>query len=269
MTDHNDMMMDLFRSEVESHAESLTAALLSLERDSSATNLIDGMMRAAHSVKGAARIVQIEPAVQVSHVMEDCFVAAQRGEILLPPAAIDVLLKGVDMLSQISTESRNDTPNWTALQPSITDLVKRLQQVHAGQEPSPSLATVVPLDTPPLDTPPLAATATATIAEIKVSPTVDVAARVTIVFPEYLNASGAEKVRQEYIALVQQPHIQQIELNLSATKDIDAIGLAFLDALAQHVAANPQISAFITATLPSIANVIRCLDAKRLLAARL
>ena len=36
-------------------------------------------MRAAHSLKGAARIVGLDVGVRVAHAMEDCFVAAQRG----------------------------------------------------------------------------------------------------------------------------------------------------------------------------------------------
>jgi len=34
-------------------------------------------MRAAHSLKGAARIVDLADGVRVAHAMEDCFVAAQ------------------------------------------------------------------------------------------------------------------------------------------------------------------------------------------------
>ena len=36
-------------------------------------------MRAAHSLKGAARIVGLTVGVRVAHAMEDCFVAAQQG----------------------------------------------------------------------------------------------------------------------------------------------------------------------------------------------
>ena len=36
-------------------------------------------MRAAHSLKGAARIVGLDAAVRVAHAMEDCLVAAQKG----------------------------------------------------------------------------------------------------------------------------------------------------------------------------------------------
>ena len=40
-------------------------------------------MRAAHSIKGACRIVSIDLGVRLSHVMEDALVAAQRGKIRL------------------------------------------------------------------------------------------------------------------------------------------------------------------------------------------
>jgi chemotaxis protein histidine kinase CheA len=282
MSDHDDMMMDLFRSEIESHTESLTAALLSLEQDTSATNLIDGMMRAAHSVKGAARIVQIEPAVQLAHVMEDCFVAAQRGEIVLRPAGIDVLLRGVDLLCQISEESRKDKPNWGALQPTISQLVQLLQQVHAGREPIAGESTVAPVVASTTDS--LAQSqsgiTTPIASEVGSQPTIHhvtgqpassstgSSTSTTIYFPEYLNASGAEKVRQEFVSLVQQAHIKRIDLDLSATQDLDAIGVAFLDALATHVTANPSVAVSITSTSPTLARVIRCLNAKCLLLAR-
>jgi chemotaxis protein histidine kinase CheA len=60
------------------------------------------MMRAAHSIKGAARIVGIDAAVKIAHVMEDCLVAAQKQEIQLGPTSIDALLRGVDLLSRVA-----------------------------------------------------------------------------------------------------------------------------------------------------------------------
>src|SRR5271167_524612 len=96
-------LIDLFRSEVETHSELLSAALLALERAPRDTSRIDEMMRAAHSIKGAARVVGVELAVPVAHVMEDCFVAAQKGALRFTPADVDALLRGVDLLGRIST----------------------------------------------------------------------------------------------------------------------------------------------------------------------
>ena len=100
-------LMDLFRSEVETHSEVLSAALLALERSPGDTSRVDEMMRAAHSIKGAARVVGVDPAVSVAHVMEDCFVAAQKGALTLLPGDVDVLLRGVDLLGKISEATRD------------------------------------------------------------------------------------------------------------------------------------------------------------------
>src|SRR4051794_1368790 len=94
-------LIDLFRSEGEAHAEGLRAALLALERAPGGTSCVDEMMRAAHSIRGAAGVVGVEPAVSVAHVMEDCFVEAQKGTLTLSPADVDVLLRGVDLLGKI------------------------------------------------------------------------------------------------------------------------------------------------------------------------
>lgn len=102
----NDLMLELFRSEVESHSELLSNSLLRLERDPSDTSVYDSMMRSAHSIKGAARIVRVKAAVDVAHVMEDCFVAAQRGELQIKPSDFDLLLRSVDLLSRISEATK-------------------------------------------------------------------------------------------------------------------------------------------------------------------
>ena len=65
-----------------------------------ATIQFESLMRAAHSLKGAARIVNHQPAVTLAHAFEDCFVAAQHGKIQLRQDAIDTLLQGVDLAFQ-------------------------------------------------------------------------------------------------------------------------------------------------------------------------
>ena len=75
----NFSMMDLFRTEVETQAAVLNEGLLSLESDARSKEKLASLMRAAHSIKGAARIVALDAVVKVSHAMEDCFVAAQEG----------------------------------------------------------------------------------------------------------------------------------------------------------------------------------------------
>lgn len=99
----NFSMMDLFRMEAETQVGILNENLLMLETNPSSSLELESLMRAAHSLKGAARIVGLEIAVRIAHVMEDCFVAAQSGAIALDsPDKIDVLLRSVDLLYRIS-----------------------------------------------------------------------------------------------------------------------------------------------------------------------
>ena len=65
---------------------------MALERDPADASILESIMRSAHSLKGAARIVGVNIAVEVAHIMEDCLVAAQRGELSIKPSDIDVLL---------------------------------------------------------------------------------------------------------------------------------------------------------------------------------
>ncbi|HKV40922.1 MAG TPA: hybrid sensor histidine kinase/response regulator [Blastocatellia bacterium] len=98
-------MMELFRMEVEDQAALLTDSLLALDQDPTLTDRIAGMMRAAHSLKGAARLVNCPKAVRVAHAMEDSLAATQKGDILFTQSHLNELLRGVDILSRIANSS--------------------------------------------------------------------------------------------------------------------------------------------------------------------
>lgn len=123
----NFSMFDLFRVEVENQAQVLTAGLLALERNPTAAVHLEATMRAAHSLKGAARIVGLDAGVKVAHVMEDCLVAAQQGHLALHQGRIDLLLRGVDLLTRIAQTPEADAALWTGeKQMEIDDFVAAL-----------------------------------------------------------------------------------------------------------------------------------------------
>jgi two-component system, chemotaxis family, sensor histidine kinase and response regulator WspE len=98
-------LLELFRVEVENQTASLTNGLLALERDPDASQVWEPLMRAAHSLKGAARIVNLQGAERVAHALEDCFSAAQRGQIQLGRSETDLLLRCVDVLLHFAKHS--------------------------------------------------------------------------------------------------------------------------------------------------------------------
>ncbi|MBS9477606.1 hybrid sensor histidine kinase/response regulator [Ancylobacter radicis] len=95
-------MLDLFRAELETQSQALTGGLLALERDPTSATHLEAAMRAAHSLKGSARIIELMPAVRVAHAMEEILVAAQHGTLRLTRGHIDALLGGVDLLALIA-----------------------------------------------------------------------------------------------------------------------------------------------------------------------
>ena len=105
-------MLDLFRQEVETQASMLSDGLLSLEQNPSGTEDIESLMRAAHSIKGAARMVGVDAAAELAHVMEDYFVGVQEGKLELVGDHIDVLFRGVDMLMRISQVEESAAASW-------------------------------------------------------------------------------------------------------------------------------------------------------------
>jgi two-component system sensor histidine kinase and response regulator WspE len=105
-------MFDLFRLEVASQITILSNEILGLEDDSCSAKRLEALMRAAHSLKGAARMVSVDPIVKISHVMEDIFVAAQKNEILLASDDVDILLSAVDIIKTISDSPENIISSW-------------------------------------------------------------------------------------------------------------------------------------------------------------
>ncbi len=95
-------LLELFSLEAEAQTQVLSTGLLALERNPTQADQLEACMRAAHSLKGAARIVGVDAGVSVAHVMEDCLVSAQEGRLYLQPEHIDALLQGTDFLTRIA-----------------------------------------------------------------------------------------------------------------------------------------------------------------------
>src|SRR5580692_2181458 len=125
-------MLELFRMEVEVQSTVLTDCLLELEHDIDTAPRLQELMRAAHSLKGAARIVGRNAAVRIAHAMEDCFVAVQKKERILSVEFIDTLLRGVDLLNRIAQVPDEALKAWEAEQKDAVEAwVASLSAIHS------------------------------------------------------------------------------------------------------------------------------------------
>jgi two-component system sensor histidine kinase and response regulator WspE len=144
---------ELFRAEAETHAGALSEGLVKLEGTSDAAT-VEPLMRAAHSIKGAARVVGLDIAVKLAHAMEDVLVAMQKGREAIEPARIDQLLKGTDLLASLARVEESAVPAWSAEhEPAVDALIAELRvappAASAPQQP-PAPAVVAPAVTSPV-----------------------------------------------------------------------------------------------------------------------
>ena len=146
-------LAELFRVEAHAQVAKLTSGLIALE-DGVVADQLEELMRAAHSLKGAARIVGHDSAVRLAHELEECFVAAQAGRLALTQERVDVLLRGVDALAS-SAASAPDAPMGGAALDAVDRTVDELRALAidtgagapppsaAAREPSPGRAAAV------------------------------------------------------------------------------------------------------------------------------
>jgi two-component system sensor histidine kinase and response regulator WspE len=171
MTDSANVITDptlwgLFLTEVTAHTVILNEGLLALETNPKATEQLAALMRSAHSIKGAARVVGLEIVIKLAHLLEDCFVAAQQGKIILVSEHIDILLHSADMLTTIAQLVKSGNyQQLTQLHQETETLTAALNSILSGTIALPTAPPSVPTPaklssptslSPALTTPPAA-----------------------------------------------------------------------------------------------------------------
>ena len=209
-------MLDLFRAEMDTHLPVLSQGLLALEKGRADEKDLEAMMRAAHSIKGAARIVGIETAVRVAHAMEDCFSAAQGHRITLSSESVDVLLQGVDALPRICSVQGDPAFSEEAIQA----LLDRIAAIREGKSCPPSVAPTQETLVSPADVQRVAST---------VMPHES-----RLALPAVIDVSAAESLRRGLSDILHR-NPSRIRLDFSQVRHLSAAGLSLLVSLAREI----------------------------------
>jgi two-component system, chemotaxis family, sensor histidine kinase and response regulator WspE len=114
MSGKDPFLLGLFREEVADHSAVLTDGLLGLERDKQVVDAkaIEPLMRAAHSLKGAARVVDLPLISSVAHRMEDVFVAIGEGKVAITTDLVDQLLGALDAMVSVAHVPDAEIDTW-------------------------------------------------------------------------------------------------------------------------------------------------------------
>lgn len=130
-------LLSLFLEEAREHTSNLSQGLVELEQATATSQTIEPLMRAAHSLKGAARVVGLDYCVDVAHQSEEVLVRAQQGKLTLDQQSIDILLAASDYLAGAADSLMNDAATWQ--QANESNRAEILNQLHAilnGQKPA-------------------------------------------------------------------------------------------------------------------------------------
>ncbi|MCW2607742.1 MAG: CheA signal transduction histidine kinase, partial [Frankiales bacterium] len=120
-------LLATFRAEVEERLASLQTGLLALESHASPRQVVAGLFRDAHTVKGSARMLGLEGVLRVAHHCEDLLGALRDGRFPVRRDLVDLLLASCDGVGRAVAGELSDS----ALQPLVDALVLAV----GGQDP--------------------------------------------------------------------------------------------------------------------------------------
>ena len=142
-------LLELFRTELENHSRMLEEGLVETEAQQD-PEMIKSLMRAAHSLKGAARIIGLDSAVRLAHAMENLLTSAQRGERKLTRDDFDLLLQATDVFSHLAGNEAVNIPAALAeAAPNIEELTRKFMEPPGSTLPRAGSPPAVATPTPP------------------------------------------------------------------------------------------------------------------------
>jgi two-component system chemotaxis sensor kinase CheA len=121
---------DLFIAETKEHLGGMNECLAGLEKDPADKDKIDSLFRFAHSVKGMSASMGYDDMAKLAHAMEDLMDGVRRGDYAFDAAIADLLLEGIDRLSDMVVDVENDGTGFL----DVSDLVGRLKCYEPGIE---------------------------------------------------------------------------------------------------------------------------------------
>ena len=109
--------------------EKLDEDLVELESNPEDLELLNGIFRVAHTVKGASSFLNFDVLTHLTHHMEDVLNKARHGELVITPDIMDVILESVDLMKTLLEKIR-DTSEDSGI--DVSACVARLDKVSGG-----------------------------------------------------------------------------------------------------------------------------------------
>ena len=125
--------------------EQLDQDLVELESRPDDLELLNGIFRVAHTVKGASSFLNFDVLTHLTHHMEDVLNKARHGELSITPDVMDVILESIDLMKALLGVIR-DTSADAGI--DVAECVARLDKVSGGDG---NIETPVAQETAPIE----------------------------------------------------------------------------------------------------------------------
>lgn len=134
-------LLATFRVEADDHLKAITAGLIALEKSPSGpevAGIIETVFRDAHSLKGAARAVNLLPIESMCQSLESVFAVLKNQRLAVSMPLLGLLQKAID---ELDTLLARDLGSVSTIPPTAAALIRQLDQMANGAQPPPDTPT--------------------------------------------------------------------------------------------------------------------------------
>lgn len=153
-------LLETFKAEAQEHINALSSGLIELEKapEDEQPKIVETVFREAHSLKGAARAVNLGDIETLCQALESVFSALRKQEIKLSTGLFDLLHEAIGALEKLLQEAEGGTDS--SGQVAMADITQRLGNAAFGKVATEHKKTAVAepvaeeTEEPPADTQP-------------------------------------------------------------------------------------------------------------------
>jgi len=128
-------LLEGFLTETTELLEKLDDDLVALEKTPSDTDLLNQIFRSIHTVKGASSFLGFDLLVRVTHKTEDVLNRLRKGELLVTPEIMDVVLEATDLVKTLVADIKGGDIVDREIDETVNKLIPLLSE-QAQQPPA-------------------------------------------------------------------------------------------------------------------------------------
>lgn len=131
-------LLDGFLAETTELLEKLDDDLITLEKASDDTDLMNRIFRSIHTIKGASSFLGFDLLVKVAHKTEDVLNRLRKGEIVVTPEIMDVILEATDLVKLLVSDIKAGDIQEREIDGTISKLLPFLAESAGVQQSAPA-----------------------------------------------------------------------------------------------------------------------------------